>query len=102
MRYVLMLVVSTLLLAANTVAEESSVEPPPIDQGMEPEVVITPKEQGRVKEYRINGQLYMIEIIPEKGAPYFLVDTDGDGLLETRQNQIQPDILIPSWPILRW
>lgn len=102
MRYVLMLVISTLLLAANTVAEESSVAPPPIDQAMEPEVVITPKEQGRVKEYSINGQVYMIEIIPEKGVPYYLVDTDGDGLLETRQNQIQPDMLIPSWPILRW
>ncbi len=102
MRYPLILILSSLFLAGYTAAEEATTEPPPMDQSMEPEVVITPKEQGRVKEYSINGRVYMIEITPVKGVPYFLVDTDGDGLLDTRRDEHRPDMLIPSWPILRW
>jgi hypothetical protein len=100
--YVLLL--SLLLSATSLMAEEekSSTEPPPLDQAMEPEVVITPKEQGRVKEYRVNGQLYMIEIIPTKGVPYYLIDMNGDGLFESRRNQLEPNLAVPRWPILRW
>lgn len=74
----------------------------PLDQAMEPEVVITPRDQGRVKEYRVNGRLYMVEIVPDKGAPYYLIDTDGDGLLDNRQNHLEPDLAVPRWPLLRW
>lgn len=89
-----------LWLAAPLLAQDEGA--PPLDQAMEPEVVITPKEQGRVKEYRVNGRLYMIEIVPVKGAPYYLIDTDGDGLLDNRQNHLEPDLTVPRWPILRW
>lgn len=68
----------------------------------EPEVVISPRDDSQVKEYRVNGQLYMIEITPAKGPRYFLVDTDGDGSLETRQNGPATGIQIPSWTLLRW
>lgn len=74
----------------------------PLDESLEPEVVITPRDQGRIKEYRVNGQLYMIEIVPAKGAPYYLIDTDGDGLLDNRRNHLEPELAIPRWPILRW
>lgn len=68
----------------------------------EPEVVITPRDSGQVKEYRVNGRLYMIEITPAKGPRYFLIDTDGDGSLETRQNATATGIQIPAWTLLRW
>jgi len=55
-----------------------------------------------ISEFRINGQLYMIRITPNKGVPYYLVDADGDGDLETRWNELAPDLLIPSWVLLRW
>ncbi len=55
-----------------------------------------------INEFRINGQLYMIRITPKKGAAYYLVDSDGDGDLETRWNELAPDLLIPSWVLLRW
>lgn len=102
MRYAQMMAAAMVVLAGSAAAQQPGSEPPAPDQSMEPEVVITPKEQGRVKEYRINGQLYMIEIVPTKGVPYYLVDTDGDGLLESRQNQLESGLLVPSWPILRW
>ena len=80
--------------------------PPPAmpeQAGMpEPEVVITPLEGERVKEYRINGMLYMIEINPAKGPPYYLLDSDGDGVLETRRHNVETDVSVPRWVIFRW
>ena len=44
----------------------------------------------------------MIKVVPTKGIPYYLVDTDGDGSLETRYNRLQDGMLIPAWILLRW
>lgn len=65
-------------------------------------IVIQSPGQKTIDEYRINGKLYMIRITPQKGAPYYLVDADGDGDLETRTNELAPDFLIPSWVIFGW
>lgn len=66
------------------------------------EVTIQGPDDQLINEFRINGQLYMIRVTPQKGAPYYLVDSDGDGDLETRWNELAPDLLIPSWVLLRW
>lgn len=80
--------------------------PPPMPaderEEMEPEVTIIRREDRTVEEYRINGQLYMVKVTPTKGYPYYLVDADGDGNLETRRNELDPRVLVPSWVILRW
>lgn len=81
---------------------------PPIPSGtqeaeeLEPEVTIIKRGKDVVQEYRMNGQLYMIKIVPQVGLPYYLVDRDGDGQLESRYNRLEPDILVPSWMIYRW
>lgn len=85
------------LLAAFFVSAASHAAEP-----VEPEVVITPRDGGQFKEYRIDGALYMIEVIPAKGPPYYLLDTDGDGVLETRRQNVEPDIVIPRWKIFSW
>ena len=66
------------------------------------EVVIGETKDTLVNEFRINGQLYMIQVIPRKGPSYYLVDSDGDGNLETRRNDLAPDLLIPAWVLRRW
>lgn len=80
--------------------------PPPIPsderEEMEPQVTIIRQEDRTVEEYRINGQLYMVKVTPSKGYPYYLVDADGDGQLESRRNELDPRMLVPSWVILRW
>ncbi|MBI5461862.1 MAG: DUF2782 domain-containing protein [Gammaproteobacteria bacterium] len=108
-----------LLAATPVLAEEVVVPPPPPEQtapgdappppsssdereAMEPEVTIIRTEDRTVEEYRINGQLYMIKVTPSKGVPYYLVDADGDGNLETQRNELDPKILVPSWVIFRW
>ncbi len=69
---------------------------------MSPEIVITPRDNSQVKEYRVNGRLYMIEITPAKGPRYFLVDSDGDGTLEHRQSGPLLGVEIPRWTLLEW
>lgn len=108
------LLLSVLLLAAAgpvaLAADEPAPKPPElsplpesgVDEQPVPDVTITRRAEDTVAEYRINGRLYMIKVTPKKGLPYFLVDTDGDGNLETRHNDLDPGIAVPSWVLLRW
>ena len=67
-----------------------------------PEVRIIRKDDAMIHEYRVNGLLYMIKIVPGIGLPYYLIDTDGDGSLESRYNNLEPGMMVPQWMIYRW
>jgi hypothetical protein len=78
---------------------------PPKIQGeqIEPTVTIREEEDRRIEEYRLNGQVYMVKITPRVGAPYYYIDTDGDGKLELDMdkqalNPVQP----VYWKIKEW
>jgi hypothetical protein len=66
-----------------------------------PEVTIRETDEGTVYEYRVKGQVYMVKIDPIVGPPYFLVDTNGDGILDV-QEQRAPDIAVPQWLLFSW
>lgn len=67
----------------------------------QPEVRIIRKKDVVIEEYRVNGQLRFIKITPTAGSPYYMVDTDGDGILETRNdNFANPPI--NQWILLEW
>jgi len=66
------------------------------------EVTIQDAKGDIVEELRVNGQLYAVRVSPKHGAPYYLVDSDGDGNLETRKNDTDPALLIPAWVIKKW
>jgi hypothetical protein len=66
------------------------------------EVTIQGNKPDIVEELRVNGQLYAIRVTPKHGVPYYLVDSDGDGNLETRKNDTDSDLLIPAWVIKKW
>ena len=70
------------------------------DEDLEPEVKIIKREDAIVHEYRSNGRLYMVKVVPTRGYPYYLYDADGDGSLESRQDRLEP--VIPRWVIHRW
>lgn len=105
----------TLLAAALVVAEdraelqnvpEAAPEPPPPmedGQALEPEVTIVRRKDAIVEEHRINGRLYQVKVIPKYGKPYYLVDQDGDGRLESRiSNLADQNYIIPQWVIFSW
>lgn len=66
----------------------------------EPEITIRQEADRTIEEYRLNGQLYAIKIIPNVGEPYYLVDSEGDGQLDKRQERGR--LLIPSWILFKW
>ena len=74
------------------------------DEELEPTVTI--KEQGEVTvyEYRLNGLLYGIKIVPKNAPAYYLVDTDGDGFMDWRRNDLKSPEMnrVPAWVLFRW
>lgn len=64
-----------------------------------PDVVIIAEEERTIYEFRQNGELRMVRIVPAFGKPYHLVPVDpskGFGDLE------RADMLVPSWTILEF
>ncbi|ANF59494.1 hypothetical protein A5892_04750 [Halotalea alkalilenta] len=66
-----------------------------------PDITTRQEDDRTVREYRVNGQLYAIEVVPNVGPSYFLVDSNGDGNFQRSPNNTQR-IAIPQWTLLRW
>jgi hypothetical protein len=86
--------------------EDAPLPPPlpnPVQSGeaLEPEVTIVETGKGTAYEYRINGHLYMVKIQPSVGPPYYLLDTNGDGVLDVRENRVWNNS-IPQWVLFSW
>lgn len=110
------LVLLCLLLAAGRLPAQNpgdsqpqaAPEPPDIPdavqsgQPLEPEVTIIHKKEATIEEYRVNGNLYMVKVTPNVGAPYYLLDMDGNGSLETRRRGIRDTMSVPQWVLFSW
>ena len=99
------------LLAADRPADLIVVpEPPPIPariqsgEIMEPDITITNRQDETLVEYRHAGRLVAVKVIPKNDnfPPYYLIDGDGDGRLETRTQELGPDFLVNSWVLFSW
>jgi len=71
-------------------------------EALEPDVRITRREHKTVTEYLVNGALRAIKVEPDGGKPYYLVDIDGDGRLDTRTSALAAGLLIPQWVLFSW
>lgn len=90
----------TLLLLAFAITasgEETTVAPP--DPSAADDVQIIAGEDRTIFEYRTNGVLMMIKIVPETGAPYYMVPADGSAHFESLDHSKK---LYPRWVILEW
>jgi hypothetical protein len=54
----------------------------------------------RVDEYRIAGQLHVVKVTPRRGPPYYLVDKNGDGRLDSSEGEgpVSPVM----WKLFQW
>ncbi|MDC9725400.1 MAG: DUF2782 domain-containing protein [Gammaproteobacteria bacterium] len=96
------LIMSANVFAAGDIAQPPVLPEPLMDgESIEPEINIIQKEDRKIEEYRVNGQLYMIKVTPTIGAPYYFMDTDGDGSLESQQHELSGH-LVPNWVLLEW
>ena len=41
-----------------------------------------------VTEYRVQGQLRMVKVVPVRGPAYYLVDRDGDGHMDPAKGEV--------------
>ena len=78
--------------------------PAPVQSGqpLEPQITIIHKKEATIEEYRVNGNLYMVKVTPKIGKPYYLIDMDGNGSLETRRNGIRDTMSVPQWVLFSW
>ncbi|OZG74255.1 hypothetical protein BTA51_04360 [Hahella sp. CCB-MM4] len=64
----------------------------------EADIKIRYGEDKTVYEYRVNGQLVEIKVVPKIGPAYYLVPADG-GEFERSDTS---SVVVPSWKILEW
>src|SRR5687768_17330907 len=58
--------------------------PSPPSEELEPTVTIRTADNGDVvQEYRQNGVVYMVRVQPKGGVAYTLMDSNGDGQLDS-------------------
>jgi hypothetical protein len=95
-------------MSVNVWAADADLAKPPVipeplmnGESIEPEINIIQKDDRTIEEYRVNGQLYMIKVTPKIGHPYYFMDTDGDGSLESQQHDLD-GMLVPNWILLEW
>lgn len=103
MRRLHILLVTLALVSAPAWAQPAPPEdrPPalaPLDS-VEPQVTILQREGETVEEYRVNGRLYKIRVIPLRGEPYILIDHRGDGSFVPQEGPGTPGLSVPQWVI---
>ncbi|WP_211753358.1 DUF2782 domain-containing protein [Nitrosomonas aestuarii] len=80
--------------------------PPPlppdmeIDPDLEPQITIIKRGGDTIEEHRINGELYMIKVIPRVGFPYYLVKNRGR--LDAHPGEPGSNVSAPMWRILEF
>jgi len=68
----------------------------------EADITLIERPDGVIREFRIGGRLFMVEVVPRFGPRYYLIDTTGDGMLDTRRRGLGPDFVPPQWILFQW
>ncbi len=81
---------------------EAPLPPKVQDEQIESTVTIRDEEGKRIEEYSRGGQVYMVKVIPDKGVPYYYIDSDGDGRLETAPTKDLEQVRPVYWKVKEW
>lgn len=92
-----MLALAAIAAAAVGRAEQTYIAPP--DEEGADDIQIIAGEDRTIFEYRTNGVLMMIKIVPKVGRPYYMVPADGSPHFESLDHSKK---LYPRWVILEW
>lgn len=83
------LLLLSLIAPMNTIAEERD----------EDDIQIVEGGDRTIYEYRQNGVLTMIKVVPKKGRPYYMVPADGAPHYESLDHKRK---LYPQWVIVEF
>lgn len=86
------------LAALLSLSPLTNAEPLPQFDENDPAVTIRQSAKSTYYEYRINGQLKEIKVVPSVGKPYYLVPTD-DGDFARFDNS---SLMLPKWILFSW
>ncbi len=91
----LLIVVLSLTLAATALAED-------IDLSEAEVTIIQDDKDQRVEEYRVNGRLYLVKVIPNSGPAYVMVDQNGDGQFDLINDDPTANPPTSQWVLFKW
>ena len=95
MRFITILIVGCLTPQAYSAAlTEADISAP-----QDTITLVEETDQKRVYEFRQNGMLMMIKVIPKTGIPYYLVPAHGEAHF-TDLSEIKQ--LYPQWTLIEW
>jgi hypothetical protein len=69
---------------------------------VEPEVTIIRRRDAVIEEYRLNGRLYRIRVIPRWGPSYYLIPTNEAGVWRTEVEGELAPVTPAQWLLFSW
>ena len=91
---------------SNAVPAPETPDPPlPVESGetLDPDITIIRRGTKTIHEYRLDGKLYKVKIVPDIGPAYYMIDSDGDGEMEeVRNSDLEKGINVQQWQIYSW
>ncbi len=82
---------------SQVIADEVFLSPETVSTG--PDIQIVIGENKTVYEYRSNGVLIAIKVVPKLGRPYYMVPADGSPHFESLDHA---KALYPQWVLFEW
>lgn len=78
--------------------------PTPVQSGenLEPDITIVRRGQDTIQEYRSNGVLYMVKVVPDIGPAYYMIDTNNDGKLDVQRSDLDRGLTVNLWKLFEW
>ena len=64
----------------------------------EPDIQIRYGEDKTIYEYKVNGEIVEIKIVPKVGPEYYLVRTEEGDFQRSETSRL----LFPSWKLIEW
>ncbi|MBU2854920.1 DUF2782 domain-containing protein [Acidithiobacillus ferriphilus] len=68
-----------------------------------PKAEIKVPQGSKIEQYKVNGKVYMVKVIPPKPfPPYYLEDKGGTGRFTEVPQTAAEHLSVPQWVIFRW
>ena len=64
----------------------------------EPDIQIRPGKNETFYEYRVNGELVEIKVVPKIGPTYYLIPSQGGEFERSDSSRL----VFPTWKLLEW
>ncbi len=72
-------------------------------QKIGPKAEIKAPTGSKIEEYKVNGRVYMVKVIPPKPfPPYYLEDKGGTGRFTEVPQTDAEHLSVPQWILFRW